>query len=114
MPFVDWDRRAPGGVLAVAGYAVLVVGVIFAFWLSSRALEDVEETKQRVDYQICVEQNRMREAIIEVQRGRQPLPVPEDASIRLQQSIQAYNDRQAQHIERFEDRMKLLDCEKVR
>lgn len=111
---MDWNRPAPGGPLAIAGYLVLVLGVVVAFWLYGQQQQEIRETDVRIDYQICIEQNRMREAMVEVQRSRQPLPTPEDASTALQRSIERYNERQKRHIDRFAARMHPLDCDKVR
>lgn len=110
MRIVDWDRPAPGGLLAFAGYVALAVGVAAAFWLYGQQQSEIQETNERINHDICVEQNRMRKAIIEVQRERQPLPAPDGADTVLQETIREYNERQDRHIDRFEERMAPLDC----
>lgn len=96
--------------MAVVGYLVLVAGLITAFYVQAQHDEALEQQQQRVNEQICAEINQLRAALVDVQRSRQPLPTPEGASSAVRQSIQAYNARQAEHLDRFERRLRRLDC----
>lgn len=96
--------------MAVLGYIVLAVAVSIALWLQHENSMDIQETNTRLTREICEEVNDVKEAMIRVQKARQPLPVPEGGS----ETVEQYNRLQEAHVEHFIEEMKPSDCDELR
>lgn len=95
------------GWLALAGYLVLAAMAAFALY-------QVDASQERTSWEICNEQNKLREAMIDVFEGQlPPLPIPEDASPNLERTIQNSNERNRRLVETFKEEMQPLDCDVV-